>query len=88
MVVDALKRCALHHSVCDFKGAQMNVRCSLISDFMSYKFELGHKEATKKTFFYAEGGCAVDHSTVTRGIKKFRSCCKNLDGHLSSGLKA
>ena len=63
MIVGALTRNALFHSVCDLKAAQINTQTSLIREFVLYEFELGHyaAEATKNI-------CedTVDHSTVTR----------------------
>ena len=49
VVVGALTRCALRHSVWDLKAAQINMQGSLIWEFMLYKFRLGHNvaEATK-----------------------------------------
>ena len=53
---------------------------------MVYEFELGQNavEISKNI------GCVrhkneVDHSTVTRWLKKFRSGCKNLDNQMRSG---
>ena len=40
--IDVLTCCALFHSVCDLKVAQMNVQCSLIWELVLYKFRLGH----------------------------------------------
>ena len=50
VVVGALTRCALLHSVCDFQVTQMNVQRSLIRELTLYKFELSHDavEATEK----------------------------------------
>ena len=73
--------------MCDLKAAQMNVQHSLIRKLMLYEFEPGHNatEATKNICF-AKGEGAVDHNTVTRWFKKFRSGCKNLDDQARSGM--
>ena len=80
VVVGVLTCCALLNSVCNLKGAQINIQCNLIQELMLYKFKLVHNatEATKN-ICCAKGKGAVDHSSVTRGFKKFRLGCKNLD---------
>ena len=35
---DALTHCALLHSMCDLKAAQMNMKCNLIMELRLYKF--------------------------------------------------
>ena len=49
VVVGALTRCALLHSVSDLKAAQMNMHRYLIREIKLYEFELGHNttETTK-----------------------------------------
>ena len=72
--------CALLHSKCNLKAAQMNVQHSLIRELMVYKFELSHKNVeTIKNICCAKGEAEVDLSTVTRWFMKFYSGCKNLD---------
>ena len=58
----------------------MNMQHSLIQKLMLYEFKLGHNfiEASKH-ICYAKVKCAVDHSTVTRWLKKFHSSYKNLN---------
>ena len=58
---------ALLHSMCDLKGAQMNVQHRLTQELMLYKFELGQNttEATKNICFMKSEG-SVGHSTETR----------------------
>ena len=64
----------------------MNVQRNLIRELILYEFELGHKAAeATKNIRCAKGEDAVDHSTVTRWFKKFRSGCKNLDDQARSG---
>ena len=72
MVVGILTCCALLHSVCDLKAAQIYVQYHLIWELMLYEFEPGHNamEATK-IIYWATGEDAVEHNTVTRWIKKF-----------------
>ena len=81
VVVDLLGCCALIHSMCDLKTAQINVQ--LIWGLMLYEFQLSHNvmEATKTCF--DEG--AVDHCTVTRWFKKFCKGCKNFNDQARSG---
>ena len=80
-------RCTLLHSMCDLKATQMNVQGSLIRKLIYYKFEVGHNTVGAiKSIYFAKGEGTVDHSTVTRWMKKFHSDCKNLD-HLV-GLKS
>ena len=53
---------------------------------MFYKFELGYNstEATRNNCFEKDEG-PVDHRTVTRWLKKFRSDWKNFDDQTRSG---
>ena len=71
MIVGVLTCCILFHSVCDLKATQINVQHS--QKFMFYKFGLDHiiMEATKN--ISVEGEDVVDHSTLTRGLKKLYS---------------
>ena len=59
------------HSMCDLKVTQMNVQHILIWKLMLYEFERGYNvaEATKNVCC-AKGEGAIDHSTVTRWLKK------------------
>ena len=59
VVDDVLTYCALFHSVCDLKDTQMNVQYNLIWELILYGFCCEKHEGT------------VDHSTVTRWLKKF-----------------
>ena len=60
VVVDTLTRCAVLHSVCDLKVAEMNMQWSLIRELKLLEFEVGHNtwEATKNI-----------HSAVTQELK-------------------
>ena len=53
---------------------------------MFYGFKLGHnvREATKNIYF-EKGDSTVDHRTVSRWFKKFRTGCKNIDGQARPG---
>ena len=84
MMVGALIRCTLLHSMYNLKAAQMNVQYSLIQELMLYKFEPNHNimEVTKNICVNGED----DHRTVTRWFKKFCSDCKNLNSQV--GLKS
>ena len=64
--------CALLHSVRDLKAAQISVECNHILELMIYEFEQGHNatEATKN-IRCRKGEDAIDHSTITRWLKKF-----------------
>ena len=42
LIVGALTRCALIHSMCDSKTAQNNMQCNLIGKLAFHEFELGH----------------------------------------------
>ena len=81
MLVGALTLYSLLYSMCNLKAAQMNVQRSLILEIMFYGFELSYGSDPK----YLKGEGAVDHRTVTRWFKKFRSRCKNLDNQTGSG---
>ena len=75
MVISALTRPALLHSVCDLKVTLMNAQCSLL-----YEFELSHKTAEEtKNICWAKG-----EGAVTRFLKKFPLGFKNLDGQAKS----
>ena len=80
IVVGALIYCALLHSLCDLKVEQMNMKCNLIQKFILYKFQLVHNTTEMtKNICCVKGEGKVDHSTVNRGLKKFRSSSKNID---------
>ena len=66
--------------VCDLKVALRNVQNRPIWEFMIYKFELGHNavEATN-ILCWTKSEVAVDHNIVIRCLKKFYSCCTNLN---------
>ena len=71
--------------MCDLKAAQMNKQHSLIRELTVYKFKLSHNTAeTSKTICCAKGEDAVDHSPVTRWLKKFCYGCKNLNNQSRS----
>ena len=73
---------SVHHftSCVILEATQMNVQCSLIQKLVLYKFELGHNaaEATKK-ICHVKGESTVDHSTVTRWLKKLCLDGKNFN---------
>ena len=53
---------------------------------MLHKFELGYKDAEiAKNICCAKSESAVDHSTITKCLNRFRSGYKNLDGYVRSG---
>ena len=87
MVVGTLIRCALLHSVCDYKTAQMNGQLNLIRKLKPYEFELGHNAAAEAAnkYFYARGEEAVDHCTITKRLKTFHPGYKNHDHQARSG---
>ena len=64
----------------------MNIEGNLIRKLMPYDFELSHNaaKATKNIFCVKSEG-AIDHSTVIRRFKKFRSGWKNLDDQVMLG---
>ena len=72
------------HSVRDLKAIQINVQRYLIWEL--YELELGYNFAeTTKNIGCVENEGAVDH----RWLKKFHSCCKNLDDQARlGGLKS
>ena len=82
VVVGVLRCCALLHSVCDLKLAQMNEHCNLIQELILYK---GHNlsETTKNICCMKSEG-TVDNSTVTRWFKKFYLSCKNVNNQARS----
>ena len=90
LVVSALTRWALLHSMCDLKAAQMHVKPRLIRKPMFYEFDLEHNtsEATKN-ICRANGEGAIDHSIVIRWLKKSSWGFKYIDDQARSGwLKA
>ena len=80
MVVGVLTCCALLHSMSDWENCTAEVPHSLIQELLLYDFQLNHNatEAPKKVCCTKSKG-AVDHSMVTRCLKKFILVCKNLD---------
>ena len=61
VVGGALTCCALLHSICDLKAAQMN------GEFSLYEFEQDHNTIEViKNVSCVKGEGTVDHSTVTR----------------------
>ena len=85
VVVGAMTCCAFLHSICNLKAAQINMQCSLIWEFMIYKFKLGHhiSQVTKNICLKSE--CEIDHSAVSRRFKKFCSSYKNHNNQIRSG---
>ena len=64
----------------------MNVQRSLIWEFLIYEIELRHNtEEATKNISGTKGEGMVDHYSVTRWFKKFRSVCKNLDDQTRLG---
>ena len=63
VVVGALTRCTLPHSVCGLKTAQIKVQRRLFPKLWLYELELGHiaEEATKNICF-AESEGVLDNS--------------------------
>ena len=77
VVIDALTRCALLHSVYDLKAEQINGQRCLIGELMLSKFELSHNtEEATKNICCAKSKRAVDHNMVTRQFKKFHSVAR------------
>ena len=71
MVIGVLTCCLLLHPTCDLKASQMNMQRSLFQELMLYEFERGHNTAeTAENICCAKAEKAVDHSTVTRHLKK------------------
>ena len=67
VLVGALTRCALLHSMCDLKATQMDIQRSLIRKIMLFEFELDQNAAeATKNICCAKGEYAVDHSVVRR----------------------
>ena len=83
VVVGTLTCCALLHSLCDLKEAQMNIQHSLIQELMLYVFKLGDNviEATKNICHTKEEG-AVDYSN-----KKIRPKLVDSPSHRSKSSK-
>ena len=74
MVVGALTHCTLLYFMRDLKDTQMNTKFSLIWEFMFYETELDYNttEATIN-ICWAKDEDAVNHSTISRLLKKFPS---------------
>ena len=86
MVIGALTRCALFHSVLDSKVTRKMCN-GLIRQLMLSKFKLGHTAAVAtKTICFTEGEGPVDHIIVTEWFKEFPLGCKSLDGQARSGM--
>ena len=67
VVVSALTRRALLHSMCDLKAAQMNVQGTRTRNLMLYKFEMSYNAAeATKNICCVEGEDFADSSTITR----------------------
>ena len=85
VLVGVLARCAFFHFGHDLKAAQMSVQRSLIQKLMLYMFELCHNIAkATENICCVKGEGSVDHSTVTRGLKKFCLGYKNLNDQAKS----
>ena len=57
----------------------MNIQCILTGELLLYKFKLGYNAAqATKNICCVEGESAVNHSTVTRWLKKFHFGCMKL----------
>ena len=81
VVAGVLTCCALLHSMCNLKAAQLNVPCRLGNlGFMSSNIMI-----TTKNICCTKGVGTVDHSSVSRYLKKFCLCCKNFDDQARSG---
>ena len=82
VIVGALTRCVLFHSVCDVKAEQTNVQHGLIWELMLQEYELDHNasEATK-TIYCAKSEVVIDHGTL---IKKICTSYNKLDGQARS----
>ena len=65
VVVSALTRCALFHSACDLKAAQISIQCRLIREFML--FELGHNTAVTSKYIC----CAKEKSAINQWTRNF-----------------
>ena len=78
VIVGAMTRWALLHSVCDLKVIKMNMCRGLNREITLYEFKLGHKivDATKNIFCAKNEG-AVDHSIVTWWFKNFAQVARN-----------
>ena len=88
IVVVGVLTCALLHSMCNLKAAQMNLQCSLIWELMIYGFELVHKTVeVSKNVCFAKDEPAVDRNQVSRWLKIFCLRCKNPDDQTRSGRK-
>ena len=67
--------------------AQINVHYSLIRELMPYEFELSYNASkVTKNICCAKDERAVDPTTVTRGLKKFRLRRNNLNDRARSGM--
>ena len=85
VVVGALTHCALLHSVCDLKAAQMNMQSSLIQELLLYKFKLSYNTVKAiKNNCYTKGESTFDHNTRTRWFKKFCLGDKNFSDQARS----
>ena len=82
-MIVGLLTCAMLHFECDLKATQMYMQCSLIWEFMLYKFELGHN-TIKATKTFVVWNVKAQLITVIRWIKKFCLNSKNRDDQGSS----
>ena len=84
VVVGVLTRVLLH-PVYVLKATQINVQYCRIHKHMLYKSEVYHNAMeARKDICCVKGEWAIDHSTVTRWLKKIRSGCKYFDDQARS----
>ena len=78
VVFGELRRCELIHSVRDLNAAQVNKQLKLVREIILYEFSLSSndEEATESIFPKSDG--IVDHSVITRQLKKFHRIPGNL----------
>ena len=71
--------------LCDLKAAQMKVQRRLIQELMLLELELDHNTVdVMKNISCSKGEGGLDHRTVIRWSKKFRTSYKNLEDQETS----
>ena len=89
VIVSELGRCVLLFCMYDLKATkECGAMWYIIHEVMLFEFELGHYAAEPtKNICCTESDSIVDHSRVTRFLKKFRTGFKYLDDQGRSTLR-
>ena len=70
---------------CEINAASMDFQRRQIVEITLYEFHLVSVSKKKKNICHDKGAAAVDHSTVTKWLKKCYSVCQQLEDLAKSG---